>query len=404
MLKRILMFLLMGFLSLQAIEITPETTARLANDSYDEVEKFIRSYKGEITKDDVDSVRYYRIETDDIVVLVFRGTSNTDNFVTDVDIVDTEFLDLGIYVHGGFYDIAKKVDSRAKIDKKKTVYLVGHSLGGAVALLYGALLSEKGYKVNVYTFGMPPSADHKFVKLYKDKIHHERFYHVFDPVPMLHTPSISTISRQLNLKAFFNSRRSISDIILSIKNTPLTFQHHGTEHKLTTEVYQSEEDKKRSLFFKTLTRPLAYHSISNYIYALSKQENMFELLEEGSEKSGTNSVAEFKTGIDIIPSITEGTNPLDVDFYIETNGQEVLSYYFKFDKREFVKDKLDKNLMSYRFEKSGVHKVVIAVKTKDGITRKEFEIKTRFPTWEEYQEQISKDFLKYKKANKLPTN
>jgi len=402
MLQKILTLLFSISISLNAIQINPETTAQLANDSYDEVEKFIKSYKGKITKDDVDSVRFYRIETKNLIVLVFRGTSNTDNFLTDVNGIDEEFLNTGTFVHRGFYSISKKVDKKVALNKKKTIYLVGHSLGGSVALLYAATLYEKGYNVNVYTFGMPPAGDEKFVQRYK-KIHHERYYHVFDPVPMLHTPTLSTISRQLNLKAFWNDKRSISDLISSIKNTPMTFKHHGTAHKLTTEVYQSEKDKKQSLFFKTLTRPLAYHSISNYIYALGKQDDIFEMVEGKSETSGTNSGAKVavKKEVQIFPSILEGTNPLDVDFYIEANGNKILSYYFSFDGREFIKKDLEKNLMNYRFEKSGMHKVIIAIKTKDGITKKVFNIKTRFPTWQEYQEQVTKDFTKFKEANTI---
>ena len=400
MFKKILTLIFTSIISLQAIQITPETTAQLANDSYDEVEKFIRSYKGKITKDDVDAVRFYRIENDDIIVIVFRGTSNSDNFLTDMNGIDEEFLGKGVFVHRGFYSISKRVDKKIALNKKKTIYLVGHSLGGSVALLYAATLYEKGYNVNVYTFGMPPAGDQKFVDRYKN-IHHERYFHVFDPVPMLHTPTLSTISRQLNLKAFWNDKRSISDLISSIKNTPMTFKHHGIDHKLTTEVYQSEKDKKQSLFFKTLTRPLAYHSISNYIYALGKQEDIFEMVEDNVANSGTNSggVVNTKKEVQIFPSILEGTNPLDVDFYIEPNGNEILSYYFSFDGRELIKKELEKNLMNYRFEKSGMHKVIIAIKTKNGITRKEFDIKTRFPTWEEYKEQVTKDFDEFKKEN-----
>ena len=402
MFKKIISLLFISIISLNAIQITPETTAQLANDSYDEVEKFIRSYKGKITKDDVDAVRFYRIENENVIVLVFRGTSNTDNFLTDINGVDEEFLGKDVYVHRGFYSISKKVDKKVALNKKKKIYLVGHSLGGSIALLYAATLYEKGYTVNVYTFGMPPAADYKFVKRYKN-IHHERYFHVFDPVPMLHTPTLSTISRQLNLKAFWNDKRSISDLISSIKNTPMTFKHHGINHKLTTEVYQSEKDKKQSLFFKTLTRPLAYHSISNYIYALGKQEDVFEMVEESTQVSGTNSggKAVIKKEVEIIPSILEGTNPLDVDFYINDNGNEIISYYFNFDGQESIEKTLKNNLKNYRFEKSGTHKAIIAIKTKDAIIKREFIIKTRFPTWEEYQEQVGKDFKKYKEENKL---
>ena len=46
MINKIFLLLFISIFSLSALEINPKTTAQLADDSYSEVERFIREYKG----------------------------------------------------------------------------------------------------------------------------------------------------------------------------------------------------------------------------------------------------------------------------------------------------------------------------------------------------------------------
>mgnify|MGYP000219569108 CR=1 FL=1 len=90
--------------------------------------------------------------------LAFRGTSNLENVLVDLDVqlqLDTR---LGIQLHQGFSSAAKAVykDVLPYLDKTKSVQTTGHSLGGAIAVIVGMYLQRDGFQLsNVVTFGQP---------------------------------------------------------------------------------------------------------------------------------------------------------------------------------------------------------------------------------------------------------
>ena len=72
-----------------------------------------------------------------------------------------------------------------KENPSEVLYLTGHSLGGAAALLTAARLSDLGVsrdQLQVVTFGAPAVGDEKFARLYETKIHLKRIVMKADPV------------------------------------------------------------------------------------------------------------------------------------------------------------------------------------------------------------------------------
>ena len=96
-------------------------------------------------------------DMDGTSVLVFRGTTNAINVVSDLDARTFKDDALGIYVHRGFRDAAEIIytDIKKHYKLNHIVYLTGHSLGGAIAQVIGLWLDEEGYEVQIYTFGTP---------------------------------------------------------------------------------------------------------------------------------------------------------------------------------------------------------------------------------------------------------
>lgn len=71
---------------------------------------------------------------------------------------------------------------------EQKIYLVGHSLGGAVATLGGATLLTMGVspeQVEVVTFGAPPVGNQAFADTFGNRLHVTRFVTQGDPVPSL---------------------------------------------------------------------------------------------------------------------------------------------------------------------------------------------------------------------------
>jgi triacylglycerol lipase len=155
---------------------------------------------------------------DDNVVLAFRGTESPTSIdgLKDWLLADamnllilpegdmgTDFSAAGVDArfHKGFLDalaavwpaVITFVESEQE-KKKRPLWLTGHSLGGALALLAAWLLKRKFVNVHqVYTYGAPMVGNKvvaaAFDKAFPEKIF--RFVNLTDPVPMLPTLSLA---------------------------------------------------------------------------------------------------------------------------------------------------------------------------------------------------------------------
>lgn len=116
----------------------------------------------------------YVAEGDEILVVVFRGTEDTLDWWTNLN---TGFVTLqgGTRVHTGFFqaywpirDTIFEFLIAALREKKRPVYIAGHSLGGALALMATAELSNhedadvRDCIAACYTFGCPRAGDASF--------------------------------------------------------------------------------------------------------------------------------------------------------------------------------------------------------------------------------------------------
>ena len=127
----------------------------------------------------------YHVKQDrGVTILIFRGTDNIKNVWTDIDARPTKDDSLdGAYLHRGFKDAATWIFEDIKRDYtlEKTVYLTGHSLGGAVAQIIGLWLHNAGYHVQIYTFGSPKAS----TTFFGNRPIHYRVLVRNDPVPFV---------------------------------------------------------------------------------------------------------------------------------------------------------------------------------------------------------------------------
>lgn len=181
----------------------------------------------------------------ELIVVAFRGTSPFDtlDWITDVDLSWYEIPGLG-RVHAGFlkalgqqkilgwpkdliqifgghdyayYTIrAKLKELLGKNDKAKFV-VTGHSLGGALAILFPAILAYHGETSllerldGVYTYGQPRVGDEKFGNFMQDQIsnnllrNYNRTVYCNDIVPRVPSDSHLTEFKHFGTCAYFNS-------------------------------------------------------------------------------------------------------------------------------------------------------------------------------------------------------
>lgn len=165
-----------------------------------------------------------KVEDSNLVVVAFRGTIpyNADHWITDVDLSWYELEGVG-KLHAGFmkalglqkntgwpkeidespdqklfayYEIRKELKRILSKNEKAKFILTGHSLGGALAILFAAILTlhEEEWLLDklegVYTFGQPRVGDPQFGNFMKEKFnkYDVKYYrHVYsnDMVPRL---------------------------------------------------------------------------------------------------------------------------------------------------------------------------------------------------------------------------
>jgi|GEM_PF-499143 len=126
-----------------------------------------------------------------IKILVIAGTEDLKDVEVDFRLgrVGLESDEVGedkIFVHRGFRDytdaalsdgVKEYLLDELKKNPAETLYITGHSLGGAVALMTAVRLCESGANMNqikVVTFGAPALGNKNFVDAYQDKINLRR--------------------------------------------------------------------------------------------------------------------------------------------------------------------------------------------------------------------------------------
>ena len=153
-------------------EIDRDKIRRHAVDSW----KFSKVESFEIVRGgDIDTQGYIAID-DKRILAAFRGTESLPDWLTNLQAVRDPGPWADTKVHEGFQDafMAAALKIGEIIGRKRAsheVWLTGHSLGGALAVLLAATLRESGMPVHgLYTFGAPRVGDENFAELLNDSL------------------------------------------------------------------------------------------------------------------------------------------------------------------------------------------------------------------------------------------
>jgi hypothetical protein len=121
------------------------------------------------------------------VWIIIRGTFSVENVIQDFDYPKAYDPILGAWVHRGFLQATQRLEPliRSKIAPHSRLYITGHSLGGAVAVLLAIHLHKAGFFLGpVYTFGQPKVLAESTVVAYRC-LPVVRFVNDDDPVPFI---------------------------------------------------------------------------------------------------------------------------------------------------------------------------------------------------------------------------
>lgn len=131
----------------------------------------------------------------EVCILVFPGTDSFEDVVTDLKIKGVSLGD-NIYVHKGFLEtsrvlIAELSDFFEKNSflKDRKIWITGHSLGAAQAVLVAYLMSELKDFQGIYSFAQPKIGNKEFCNV-ASTYFGKRYYRIvnfLDPVPLVPT-------------------------------------------------------------------------------------------------------------------------------------------------------------------------------------------------------------------------
>jgi triacylglycerol lipase len=154
------------------------------------------------------------ISTPSYVLIIFRGTDDIRNnrfaewIGTDFNALKTRTDSSFDHsrIHKGFYKSFQLIEGDLKktLDlletKNKPIWLAGHSLGGAMAVISGISLAQQGYHIaGVCSFGGPSVIGNRRFSaltdsLLKEKI--QRYEYKLDPVSILSAPGYKTFGKR----------------------------------------------------------------------------------------------------------------------------------------------------------------------------------------------------------------
>ncbi|MFZ9520377.1 MAG: lipase family protein [Silvanigrellaceae bacterium] len=189
--------------------------------------------------------------SDKINLVVFRGTHSPAGVATDLNFMMSSggFLNMPGGVHGGFKSAYESVqaDVAAALDAAKRpgvpTYFVGHSLGGALAMIAAADGLAKGVNVEgLVTMGQPRTGNINYSLAFSSALKEKYSRYVFEDDPVPHLPPAPSAG---DLAATALSNNNL--LKLAVQSASLIrFAHVGSplqlgQAKFATQKYDSDD-------------------------------------------------------------------------------------------------------------------------------------------------------------------
>jgi triacylglycerol lipase len=168
---------------------------------------------------------------DNNVFVTFRGTEpiNADDWLSDVNYHQRKLLpSVSGLIHGGFTLAIEEVmqpmiDVVAEFMRRDTprLFITGHSLGGALAVLAAAVLQFEAHRsvTAVYTYGQPRVGNEEFSTAFNSALGSVTFRHVNDLDIVPHLPPT-----QLPGRPVLRAPSSVIDFLRTLENAPREVQ------------------------------------------------------------------------------------------------------------------------------------------------------------------------------------
>lgn len=193
------------------------------------------------------------------VVLAIRGSHSANDWYTNVHTRQVSWTGQG-RLHEGFLAVAQVALSSpavmAQVRAAKQVYLVGHSLGGAAAVIVAAHLIEQGVPaaaLHVFTYGAPRPGDATFASHYAPLLDLYEYRNSKDPFFVLPPGRYRHLSdeRPDRFIALTRGNRSIHDHLTNVSDHhpwAYVYRMHGEDRDILCARFGLKPDDVRLPF------------------------------------------------------------------------------------------------------------------------------------------------------------
>lgn len=309
------------------MDTSRDTSKPASDDKSGSGDNALTKTKNESDSPDGDTQLFYVYNTDKIIIS-WRGTASLYDVGTDLAFspVSTETCDIKKTecssvvpvgkVHDGFWSgycrVERKFKEEIEILKDLLVglklFICGHSLGGALALIHAAKL--KDYNPILYTYGMPRTFTRLAVEQLSSITH---FRHVNDNDPVPAVPPEANLDNELYklwgpLGKTLGMLWSVGELLAyQVKSWGDCFWHHGNPIAFLTAT-QSREWKECKRYYPT---PAGCITLKRIMPIKAKLYLVPTLAEQDMQNAGSKQ-KEFKASLtpkDLNDYFPEGDNP-----------------------------------------------------------------------------------------------
>ena len=191
------------------------------------------------------------LESSQDIIIAFRGTSSTTNWISNILASQKNFkyIKEDCLTHRGFTDIYSStrmgiISALSRLSPDKTLYITGHSLGGALATLCAIDIAANTPHIspNLFTYGAPRVGDPDFTRAFTQYVGNSyRVANLFDVVT--HAPPFIYKLPKREKKYYYSHIQTLSS---------LSFQNGSVSDNHMIGSYFTELSKLQPLFSKQL--------------------------------------------------------------------------------------------------------------------------------------------------------
>ncbi|MEK4511335.1 lipase family protein [Paenibacillus sp. FSL K6-2524] len=171
------------------------------------------------------------LESPQEIIIAFRGTSSTPNWISNLIASQKriKYIKEDCLTHRGFTDIyssarSEIISALSKLSPSKTLYITGHSLGGALATLCAIDIAANTHYTspNLFTYGSPRVGDPAFAKVFSKYVPNS--YRIANPFDIVtHAPPSIYKLPNRDKKYYYSHVQTLSS--LSFQNGSVSGNH-----------------------------------------------------------------------------------------------------------------------------------------------------------------------------------